>query len=115
MIAVSEAFEIAKAAGVDPAKMRAALLGGFAYSRVLELHGQRILSNNYAPGFKAHLHNKDMHIVADTIAAFGLDLPATQRACDYMQALVDQGDGELDSSALAKVVQQTANKSEYTA
>ena len=115
VIAVSEAFAMAQAAGVDPAKVRAALLGGFAYSRVLELHGQRILSDNYAPGFKAHLHNKDMHIVADTIAAFGLDLPATQRACDYMQALVDQGDGELDSSALAKIVQQTATKSETAA
>ena len=110
VIAVSEAFAMAQAAGVDPAKVRAALLGGFAYSRVLELHGQRILSDNYAPGFKAHLHNKDMHIVADTIAAFGLDLPATQRACDYMQALVDQGDGELDSSALAKIVQKNALK-----
>lgn len=110
VIAVSEAFELAKAAGVDPAQVRAALLGGFAYSRVLELHGQRILSDNYAPGFKAHLHNKDMHIVADTLAAFDLNLPATQRACDYMQALVEQGNGELDSSALAKIVQQTASK-----
>ena len=115
VIAVSEAFAMAQAAGVDPAKVRAALLGGFAYSRVLELHGQRILSDNYAPGFKAHLHNKDLHIVADTIAAFGLDLPGTRRACDYMQALVDQGDGELDSSALAKIVQQTATNSETTA
>jgi 2-hydroxy-3-oxopropionate reductase len=110
VIAVTEAFEMAKAAGVDPAKVRAALLGGFAYSRVLELHGQRILSENYQPGFKAHLHNKDMHIVADTIAAFSLNLPGTQRACDYMQTLVDQGNGELDSSALAKIVQQTAAK-----
>jgi 2-hydroxy-3-oxopropionate reductase len=110
IIAVTEAFEMAKAAGVDPAKVRAALLGGFAYSRVLELHGQRILGDNYQPGFKAHLHNKDMHIVADTIAAFGLNLPGTQHACNYMQALVDQGNGELDSSALAKIVQQTANK-----
>lgn len=108
VIAVSEAFELAKAAGVDPAKVRAALLGGFAYSRVLELHGQRILSANYQPGFMAKLHNKDMHIVTDTIAALGLEMPGTQRAAEYMQALVDQGDGELDSSALAKVVQQRA-------
>lgn len=106
IIAVTEAFELAKAAGVDPAKVREALLGGFAYSRVLELHGQRILSENYQPGFKAKLHNKDLHIVTDTIAAFGLNLPGTQRAANYMQTLVDNGDGELDSSALAKVVQQ---------
>lgn len=110
VIAITEAFTMAEAAGVDPAKVRQALLGGFAYSKVLELHGQRILSHNYQPGFKAHLHNKDMHIVADTIAAFGLALPGTARACDYMQALVEQGDGELDSSALAKIVQQRANR-----
>lgn len=110
VIAISEAFEMAKAAGVDPARVRAALLGGFAYSRVLELHGQRILDGNYQPGFKAHLHNKDMHIVTDTITAFGLNLPGTQRAADYMQTLVDEGNGELDSAALALVVQQNANQ-----
>ena len=108
IIAITEAFELAKAAGVDPAKVRAALLGGFASSKVLELHGQRILDENYRPGFKAHLHNKDLHIVTDTLAAFGLDLPGTARAAAYMQALVEQGDGELDSSALAKIVQQSA-------
>lgn len=106
VIAVTEAFEMAKAAGVDPAKVRAALLGGFAYSRVLELHGQRILDENYQPGFMAKLHNKDMHIVTDTIASFGLNMPGTQRAADYMQALVDQGDGDLDSAAIAKIVQK---------
>ncbi|OQW99755.1 MAG: 2-hydroxy-3-oxopropionate reductase [Thiothrix lacustris] len=111
VIAVTEAFELAKAAGVDPAKIRDALLGGFAYSKVLELHGQRILTENFQPGFKAHLHNKDMHIVTDTLAAFGLNLPATQRAADYMQALVDAGKGELDSSALATIVQQNAHLS----
>ena len=111
VIAVTEAFELAKAAGVDPAKIRDALLGGFAYSKVLELHGQRILTENFQPGFKAHLHNKDMHIVTDTLAAFGLNLPATQRAADYMQALVDAGKGELDSSALATIVQQNAHVS----
>ncbi|QQZ31063.1 NAD-binding protein [Thiothrix subterranea] len=108
VIAVTEAFEMAKAAGVDPAKVRSALLGGFAYSKVLELHGQRILDENFQPGFKAHLHNKDMHIVIDTAATFGLNLPGTQRAADYMQALVDAGLGELDSSALAKIVQKNA-------
>lgn len=110
VIAVSEAFEMAKAAGVDPAKAREALLGGFAYSRVLELHGQRILDENYAPGFKAHLHNKDLQIVADTLHNYDLNLPGTQRAIAYMQQLVAQGDGEIDSAALAKIVQQQANQ-----
>lgn len=108
VIAVSEAFAMAQAASVDPAKVRSALLGGFAYSKVLELHGQRILDGNYQPGFKAHLHNKDMHIVTDTLSTFGLNLPGTQRAADYMQALVDSGNGELDSAALALIVQQNA-------
>lgn len=106
VIAITEAMEMAKAADVDPAKVRAALLGGFAYSRVLELHGQRILDENYQPGFMAKLHNKDMRIVTSTIAALGLNMPGAQRAAEYMQALVDQGDGDLDSSALAKIVQQ---------
>lgn len=109
VIAITEAFEMAKSAGVDPAKVRTALLGGFAYSKALEIHGQRILTDNYQPGFKARLHNKDMHIVADTIAALGLHLPGTERACDYMQQLVDQGKGELDSSAMATIVQQQAH------
>lgn len=111
IIAVTEAFTLAQAAGVDPATVRSALLGGFAYSKVLEVHGQRILSENYQPGFMAKLHNKDMRIVTDTIAALGLNLPATQRAADYMQRLVDLGDGDLDSSALAKIVQQEARSS----
>lgn len=108
VIAVTEAFTLASAAGVDPARVREALLGGFAYSRVLELHGQRILTGNYQPGFKASLHNKDMHIVTDTVAALGLNLPGTARAANGMQALVEQGQGDLDSSALATIVQQQA-------
>lgn len=109
VIAMAEAFAMAESAGVDPAKVRTALLGGFAYSKALEIHGQRILSNNYQPGFKANLHNKDMHIVVDTIHALGLNLPATIRACTYMQELVDEGKGEWDSSAMATIVQQHAH------
>ena len=67
--AVAEAFKLASACGVDKARVRDALLGGFAASRVLELHGQRMIDDNYAPGFKARLHNKDMGIVNATAAA----------------------------------------------
>ncbi len=68
---VSEAFAMAIKAGVDPAKVREALLGGFAASRVLEVHGERILTENYTPGFRAQLYGKDMRIAADTLAATG--------------------------------------------
>lgn len=106
--AIAEAFVMAEAAGVDPAKIRDALLGGFAYSKALDLHGKRILDNNFTPGFKAYLHHKDMRIVTETAATFGLNLPGTQRATQCIQALVDTGFGELDSSALATIVKQNA-------
>ncbi|HPY41173.1 MAG TPA: NAD(P)-dependent oxidoreductase, partial [Thiolinea sp.] len=108
VIAVSEAFAIAQASGVDLEKMRTALAGGFAGSKVMEVHAKRIIENNYAPGFKAKLHDKDLRIVANTISSLDLNLPASQLAIDYMHQLVEQGNGELDSSALAKIVQQLA-------
>jgi len=108
VIAVSEAFAIAQASGVDLEKMRTALAGGFAGSKVMEVHAKRIIEDNYAPGFKAKLHDKDLRIVANTISSLSLNLPASQLAIDYMHQLVEQGNGELDSSALAKIVQQLA-------
>lgn len=108
VIAVSEAFAIAQASGVDLEKMRTALAGGFAGSKVMEVHAKRIIEDNYAPGFKAKLHDKDLRIVANTISSLDLNLPASQLAIDYMHQLVEQGNGELDSSALAKIVQQLA-------
>lgn len=108
VIAVSEAFALAQASGVDLEKMRTALAGGFAGSKVMEIHAKRIIENNYAPGFKAKLHAKDMRIAANTIHTLDLNLPSSQLAIAYMQQLVEQGKGELDSSALAKIVQQLA-------
>ncbi len=108
--AVSEAFEFARAADVDCARVREALLGGFAYSRVLELHGQRMLESDYAPGFKARLHLKDMNIAADFAAAKHLNLPGTDAARQLLQQLVTDGDGELDSSAMAKIVAKTVKE-----
>lgn len=102
--AVAEAFEFARAAGVSRARVREALLGGFAYSRVLELHGQRMLDDDYAPGFKAELHLKDMNIAADFAAAKDLTLPGADAARDLLEQLVAEGGGGLDSSAIAKVV-----------
>jgi len=103
--AIAEGLLLATAAGVDPAKVREALLGGFAASRALEVHGQRMLDRNYAPGFVARLHQKDMRIVLETAQELGLPLPGAERVTQYIDALVGRGDGELDSAALATVLE----------
>jgi 2-hydroxy-3-oxopropionate reductase len=106
--AVAEGLLLATAAGVDPARVREALLGGFAASRALEVHGQRMLDRNYAPGFLARLHQKDMRIVLETAHELGLPLPGAALVTQYINALVGRGDGELDSAALATVLEQMA-------
>jgi len=98
--AVAEALALASAAGVDPAKVRAVLLGGFAQSKILDVHGQRMLDGNYVPGFKAKLHQKDMRIVTQTAQEVGLDVPGGQLALDRFTELVDGGGGDEDHSAL---------------
>ncbi len=108
LIAVSESFEMAKQAGVDLGKAREALMGGFAGSKVMEIHAQRIISDTYIPGFKAKLHHKDLQIAGNTIDTFGLNLPGSKLAIDYMARLVEQGHGEIDSAGIAKIVQQEA-------
>ena len=104
MTAVAEAYLLAQSADVDPAKVREALLGGFAYSKILEFHGQRMLDKNYQPGFKAELHAKDLHIALESALAHNINIPGAKLSDDYMQRLVAQGDGELDSAAIAKIV-----------
>jgi 2-hydroxy-3-oxopropionate reductase len=101
---VSEAFALAIKAGVDPAKVREALLGGFAASRVLEVHGERILNENYIPGFRAQLYGKDMRIAADTLAATGTPAPVSAVVQDLVAAMLARGRGEMDYSALATVL-----------
>ncbi|NDV11968.1 NAD(P)-dependent oxidoreductase [Crenobacter caeni] len=104
--AVAEIVKLARACGVDPAPVREALLGGFAQSRALEVHGQRMIDDNYAPGFKAVLHQKDMGIVLDTARELGVTLPEATRVKALIDELVQAGDGELDSSAIARLVWQ---------
>jgi 2-hydroxy-3-oxopropionate reductase len=101
--AVGEAFVFARRNGVDPGRVREALLGGFAGSKVLEAHGQRMLDRDFTPGFKARLHRKDMRIVLDTAAELGIALPGAAVGAQYINALVGGGDGELDSSAIYKL------------
>ena len=98
--AVAEALALARAAGVDPAIVRDALAGGFAASRVLEVHGRRMLERDFAPGGRAALHAKDAHIILDTAEALGLDLPVFPAVAEAFDRLVAEGGGELDHAAL---------------
>jgi 2-hydroxy-3-oxopropionate reductase len=101
---VSEAFALATKAGIDAARVREALLGGFAASRVLEVHGERILRGNYKPGFRSRLYAKDYRIAAETQAAFNSPAPVSAVVHQLVTALLASGRGDEDYSALAKVV-----------
>lgn len=106
--AISEALALAAKAGVDPARVREALLGGFAQSRILDLHGQRILDRNFRPGFKVKLHQKDLNIALSTGRAMGVPLPATAVVQEAFTALQGMGRGDLDHSALVTLVEEMA-------
>jgi 2-hydroxy-3-oxopropionate reductase len=102
---VAEAILLARASGVDPARVREALLGGFAASRILEVHGRRMIEGDYAPGFKARLHQKDMGIVAAAARELGLALPGAAQTGQYLNALMGMGLGEDDSAAIYRVLE----------
>lgn len=104
MVAVAEAYLLAQSCNVDPAKVREALLGGFAYSRVLELHGQRVLDKNYKPGFKTKLHAKDLRIALNSAKTHAIKIPGAELSSHHLETLLEQGNGELDSAAIAKVI-----------
>jgi 2-hydroxy-3-oxopropionate reductase len=101
---VSEAFALARKAGVDPARVRQALLGGFAASRVLEVHGERMLASNYVPGFRTRLYQKDLRLAGEVASAHGVAMPATAVVTQLVNALMSAGGGNLDYSALATVL-----------
>jgi 2-hydroxy-3-oxopropionate reductase len=108
IMAVAEALTLARKAGVDVAKVRQALLGGFAQSRILDQHGQRILDRNFAPGFRITLHRKDLGIALDAGKAYGVPLMATALVHEAMDSMIAQGHGDLDHSALARFVEALA-------
>jgi 2-hydroxy-3-oxopropionate reductase len=108
IMAVAEALTMARKAGVDPAKVRQALMGGFAHSRILELHGQRILDHTFEPGFRIKLHQKDLGIALATGKAYGVPLYATALLHEVLNALVARGHGDLDHSAIARFVESNA-------
>ncbi len=101
---VSEAFALAKKAGVDPARVRAALLGGFAASKVLEVHGERMLTGNYKPGFRTRLYQKDLRLANEAAAANNVAMPGTAIVTQMVNALVARGGGDLDYAALGTVL-----------
>ncbi|MBD5803465.1 2-hydroxy-3-oxopropionate reductase [Azoarcus sp. Aa7] len=104
--AVAEAMNFAQKSGVDAAKVREALLGGFAYSRVLENHGQRMLDRNFKPGFKAWMHQKDLRIVMEEAHRLGLALPTSAATAQMLNAMVGSGLGENDSIAMLKLLER---------
>jgi 2-hydroxy-3-oxopropionate reductase len=107
---VAEALTLARRNGVDAAKVREALLGGFAWSKVLEVHGRRMLERDFKPGFKAALHRKDLRIVTDTAAHFGLTLPQSALIAQNLNALVGLGYGEDDSAGVVRVIERMAGE-----
>jgi len=104
--AVAEALTLAKKSGVDPAKVREALLGGFAQSRILDVHGKRILDRAFQPGFRIRLHRKDLSIALQTGKEQGVALFATAQVAEMMDALLAQGKGDLDHSAMALLIEE---------
>jgi 2-hydroxy-3-oxopropionate reductase len=101
---VSEAFALAKKAGVDAARVRQALLGGFAASRVLEVHGERMLVDNYKPGFRARLFQKDLRIANEAAAANSVAMPTTAIVTQLVNALIASGGADQDYSAIGTVL-----------
>ena len=104
--AVAEALNFAQKSGVDATKVREALLGGFAYSRVLENHGQRMLDRNFKPGFKAWMHQKDLRIVMEEAHRLGLALPSAAATAQMFNAMVGSGLGDDDSVAMLKLLER---------
>jgi 2-hydroxy-3-oxopropionate reductase len=105
--AVAEALLLAERSGVDPAKVREALLGGFAGSKILEVHGQRMLDRAFDPGFRIRLHRKDARIVEDAARTTGTPIPSFAVVAAQLQRALDDGDGELDHSGLYVELRRT--------
>lgn len=107
--AVAEALLFASRAGADPAKVRQALMGGFAASRILEVHGERMIRRSFEPGFRIALHQKDLRLALDSARALGLALPATAQAQQLFSACVAQGGAAWDHSGLVKALERLSN------
>lgn len=109
--AVSEALVFAAAAGADPAKVRQALMGGFASSRILELHGERMLNGTFNPGFRIRLHQKDLNLALSSAKELNLALPNTAIAQQMFDSCAAYGGADLDHSALVQAIERMGNTS----
>ena len=107
--AVGEALVFASKAGADPARVRLALMGGFAASRVLDVHGDRMVKRTFNPGFRIKLHQKDLNLALQGAKALGVSLPNTAMTAQLMQACAAQGKDQLDHSALVLALELMAN------
>ena len=107
--AVAEALLFASKVGADPAKVRQALMGGFAASRILEVHGERMLKRTFNPGFRIELHQKDLNLALQGAKELGVSLPNTATAQQLMSACAANGMAGLDHSALCRAVELLAN------
>lgn len=107
--AVGEALLFAAKAGADPAKVRQALMGGFAASRILEVHGERMIKRSFNPGFRIELHQKDLALALEGARALGLSLPHTASAAQLMNSCVALGGGAWDHSGLVRALETAAN------
>jgi 2-hydroxy-3-oxopropionate reductase len=103
--AVGEALLFASKAGADPAKVRQALMGGFAASRILEVHGERMIKRTFNPGFRIELHQKDLNLALTGARALGLALPNTASTQQLMSACVANGGAGWDHSALVRALE----------
>jgi 2-hydroxy-3-oxopropionate reductase len=108
--AVAEALVFAAKAGADPARVRQALLGGFAASRVLEVHGERMLKRTFAPGFRIELHQKDLDLALAAARSLGVSLPNTSSAMQLFNACIAQGGAAWDHSAMVRALEGLASK-----
>jgi len=107
--AVAEALLFASKAGADPDKVRMALMGGFAASRVLEVHGERMINRRFEPGFRIELHQKDLNIALESASALGMSLPNTATVRELFSACLAHGGAKWDNSAIVKMLEKLAN------
>ncbi|AWL04017.1 2-hydroxy-3-oxopropionate reductase [Massilia oculi] len=113
--AVAEALLFASKAGADPARVRQALMGGFAASRILEVHGERMVKRTFAPGFRIELHQKDLNLALQGAKSLGLSLPNTASAQELMNSCAAHGMAQLDHSALCQAIERMSNHAIATA
>ena len=107
--AVGEALVFASKAGADPAKVRAALMGGFASSRILEVHGERMIKRSFDPGFRIELHQKDLNLALSSARSIGVSLPNTATAQELFNACAARGGSAWDHSAMVRALEGLAN------